>query len=147
MPVSRHRAMLRQSVPVIPRVELRVPQARVLRALLPLYPADPPDEWPLLTRAQLGLTAGFTVLSGSCTRALNGIRAGSSSGPPQVGLLALGMVEVIVLDVEGLQEDNYRITLSGIAALSVYVMAGGTLPPLKDPSVCTNQRYQKEEQS
>lgn len=129
----------------IPVPPMRVPQARVLKALVPAYPEDPPFEWPLVTRAMLGVRAGYTVISGTVTRALNGIQPGSSSGDPHLGLLALGLVEVIVLDIEGVSEDNYRITAAGIRAFREYTAANGDkLPPLKDAASCTNDRYAKE---
>jgi len=127
-----------------PEFQLRVPQARVLLALQPDCHEDPFSEWPLLTRAMLGVKAGYTPLSGSITRALNGVRDGSSSGPPQRGLIELGMVEVISLNIEGLTEDNYRITPTGVTAISSYLKEnGGDLPPLKDVAICTNNRYRK----
>ena len=121
---------------------LRVPQARVLRALVPAYPEDPPLEWPLYTRAVMGLRAGYTALSGTVTRALNGIRPGSSSGDPHPGLLDRGLIEVITLDVLGTLETNYRITAAGIREYQRFLAAGGTLPPVKDAASCTNDRYQ-----
>ena len=79
--------------------DLKLPQARVLAVLLPPHPEDPEDEWPLITRATLGVRSGYTAVSGSVTRALHGIRQGSSSGPASLGLLDLGLVVAIELDV------------------------------------------------
>lgn len=125
-----------------PGINLRVPQARVLQALMPDHPEDPPSEWPLLTRAMLGVRAGYTPISGSITRALNGVRAGSSSGPPQTGLIGLVMVEVITLSIDGVSEDNYRITALGKTVFQRYVAENGNnLPPVKDAVTCTNDRY------
>lgn len=123
---------------------LRLPQARVLRALVPAYPDDPPGEWPIYTRAVLAMRAGYTALSGSVTRALNGIHPGSSSGDPHLGLLALGLVEMIEIDVEGTLETNYRATHAGIHAYQRFIADGGTLPPVKDAAICTNSRYTKD---
>lgn len=125
---------------------LRVPQARVLRALMPIDAADPPSEWPLLDRRALGLRAGFTCLSGSCTRALNGIRPGSSSGDAHLGLLARLLVEEVVILVDGAREVNYRATAAGVAAFHQFVAEGGKLPPVKDAGTCTNARYLEEEE-
>jgi hypothetical protein len=121
---------------------LRVPQARVLAALVPDDPTDPPSEWPLLTRAQLGIRAGYTGTSGSITRTMNGLREGSSSGNAHPGLLGAGLVEAIEIDVDGLAETNYRITAAGIAAYQAHVAAtGGKLPEVKSAALCVNNRY------
>lgn len=148
MPISRasQRDPLRGVVPppansTLPT--LRIPQARVLRALLPADPSDPPSEWPLLNRAGLGVGAGCTPTSGTITRALNGIREGSSSGDAHPGLLALGLVEEVAIDIEGRTEVNYRATLAGVAAYQAFVAQGGKLPPVKDAAHCTNDRYTK----
>lgn len=124
-----------------PNPRLRIPQARVLSALLPPYPDDPPSEWPLLNRAVMGLRAGYTAISGSITRALNGIHPDSSSGDPHPGLLALGYVEALDIDVEGVIEVNYRITRAGIAAIQRY---GASLPKVRDAVAATNKRYLKD---
>ena len=65
---------------------LRLQQARVLAVLVPTNPTDPPFEWPLLTRANLCLRAGFKLTSGSITRVLNGIRPGNRTSGEDVGL-------------------------------------------------------------
>lgn len=144
MPVPVYRAPFDRVPPKEPSpIELRTPQARILAVLVPEYPEDPVSEWPVISRPQLGLRAGFTVLSGSTTRALNGIREGSSSGTAHPGLLAMGLVEEIVLDVEGVKEVSYRITHQGLRAYAVYVAVHGPLPPPKDAAVATNDRYRK----
>ncbi len=124
---------------------LRTPQARVLAALQPTDLTDPVSEWPLVTRAQLGIRAGYTAISGTVTRALNGIREGSSSGDPHKGLLALGLVEEVVLDVEGVMETDYRATPAGVVAYQAHLAATGTLPQVKDAALCVNDRYRKPE--
>lgn len=117
-------------------------QARVLRCLYPKYPDDPPFEWPLYTRTVLGRRAGYTALSGSPTRALNGIRPGNrTSGEPHPGLIARGMVEIVTLDIMGTQEDSYRITHLGIRAMRQHLETHGELPPMKDSSLCVNRRF------
>lgn len=127
-----------------PAAGLRVPQARLLAALLPPYPDDPPEEWPLITRAVLAVRAGYTAISGSVTRALNGIREGSSSGDAHPGLRALGHVEVVEIDVDGLIEDNYRITPTGIAAIQAWLAANPDgLPDVRDADSATNHRYRE----
>jgi hypothetical protein len=120
---------------------LRVPQARVLRALVPADHDSDPSDWPLLTRALLGQRAGFTEKSGSVTRALNGIRAGSSSGDAHAGLVALGYVETVDIDLDGVVEVSYRATRAGVAAYLAFLASGGELPPVRDAASATNRRY------
>jgi hypothetical protein len=124
---------------------LRLQQARVLRVLMPTNPTDPPFEWPIFTRANLCLRAGFKLTSGSITRVLNGIRPGNrTSGAPHPGLVERGLVETITLDIEGVAETNYQITAAGIRAYQAYVaMLCGKLPEVKDAATCTNARYAK----
>ncbi len=125
--------------PVVPSdLSLRTPQARVLAALMPDDPTEPVSEWPLVNRAQLSVRAGYTAISGSVTRVLNGIPAGSSSGDPHPGLLVRGMVEEVALDVDGVREVNYRATPLGVRAYQSYLAARGGVPPLKDAGSCVN---------
>ena len=109
---------------------------------MPAYPTDPPFEWPLLTRTALAVQSGYTAISGSITRALNGIHENSSSGDFHLGLLALGFVEEVTLDIDNLAETNYRITANGIRVFQQYVAANGNkLPKVKDAANCVNNRY------
>ena len=134
---------------------LRTPQARVLAALMPANPALPPFLWPCLTRAVLARRAGYTAISGSVTRALNGIQPGSSSdaapngtpGKGHPGLLARGMIEEFILDIEGVKEVNYRATALGVQAYQTYIATHGELPELKDKEGCINDRYRKTDQN
>lgn len=120
---------------------LRTPQARVLSALSPPRPDRPPRLWPALTRALLAAAAGYTPVSGTVTRALNGIRSGSTSGDEHPGLLALGYVVAEEVDVDGASEVNYRATPAGVAALRAWLDARGSIPPVRDAVACTNDRY------
>jgi hypothetical protein len=86
----------------------------------------------------LGVRAGYTAISGTVTRALNGIREGSSSGDPHPGLLALGYVEEVVLDVEGLKEVNYQATAAGVKSYLAHLAAAGGLPEVRDALASTN---------
>lgn len=123
---------------------LRTPQARVLHVLMPARPEAPAIDWPLVTRAQLGVRAGYTAISGTVTRVLNGIRQGSSSGDPHPGLLARAMIVEVVLDIEGTKEVNYQITPLGIKAYQAYLASnGGKLPAYRDASLCINDRYKQ----
>jgi len=121
---------------------LRLPEARVLAALMPDDPTSNPHFWPLRTRARLSREMGYKV-SGTVTSALNGIREGSSSGKPHPGLLAMGLVEAIVLDIDGVMETDYCITPLGIRAYQEYVATHGVLPQVRDAATCTNERYRK----
>lgn len=125
---------------------LRVPQARLLQSLIPSDPNDSPSEWPIYTRMAMNIRAGYTAISGTSTRALNGIRHDTKSGPRHKGLVDLGYVKVIKLNIDGVTETNYQITPAGIKAFQEYITENGnSLPPLRDAALCTNDRYQKEE--
>lgn len=126
---------------------LRVPQARVLAALMPADPSDPAFDWPTLSRAILGVRAGYTAISGTITRALNGIQPGSSSGSPYLGLLTLRYIEETVFDIDGVREMCYRATPAGQAAYQAYITAVGSLPRHRDKELCVNDRYRRPEQS
>lgn len=115
--------------------ELRVPQVRVLRALA---------RGAVLSRPALGERAGYTAISGTITRALNGLREGSSSGPAHPGLLAMGYIEEIVVPLDGgVTELCYRITPAGREALEVL---DGEPPDLRPREACINKRYKEPEQ-
>lgn len=123
---------------------LRTPQARVLAALMPTDTTDHPDDWPLLTRSQLGLKAGYTAISGTITRALNGIKAGSTSGDPHPGLIDRNLISTTKIQVEDgcPPEINYKITLEGVREYERHMATKGKeLPKVKDASICTNDRY------
>lgn len=123
------------------RSGLRLPHARVLLALLPAYPEDPPEEWPLLTRPMLGARAGYTAVSGTVTRALHGIREGSTSGRKSAGLLELELVEALILHIEGVKEINYRITRKGIDVIQKHIASGVNVEIPIDKSRYINNRY------
>lgn len=130
------------------RTKLRTPQVRVLQVLMPRRKNDDPVDWPLVNRAQLGVRAGYTAISGTITRALGGISAGSSSGDPYPGLLELKLIETVTLDLEGVKEVNYRITTEGISAYQHHVATYGTkLPDVREREACINKRYEKGEQN
>lgn len=147
MPVSRK-----------PPPALRTLQARVIAPLIPRDPSTPPICWPVVNRAQLAARAGFTAISGSITRALNGVRPGSTSdarrdadgnivelGKGHPGLLAMGLVVEIPLDIEGVVEVNYRATLDGVRAYRAYIAQHGELPPPRDRETSTNVNQGKGE--
>ena len=128
--------------------KLRIPQARVLRALMPKYADDPVFEWPILNRAMLAVRAGYTAISGTVTRVLNGIAENSSTGPPHPGLLTLKLIETVEIQLDSGPEVNYRITRAGIRKMEVFLAINGNrLPPLKDISVCVNDKYRKTKES
>lgn len=122
--------------------KLRTSHARVLAVLAPADPAAPQFDWPLFARSRLGTAAGYTATSGSLTRALDGIaRVGSKMGAAHPGLLALGYVETVVLDVEGVRETCYRATAAGVTAYRAHIAVAGVTEPVKDAATCTNRRY------
>jgi len=121
---------------------LRVPQARVLKVLMPSDTADHWVEWPTLTRHALAVKAGFNPISGTLNRVLNGIREGSSSGDAHPGIVERGLVKVVPMEVnEGVWENSYRITAAGIRELQRY-LAQHKIPKRKDKASCVNDRYQ-----
>lgn len=125
------------------KLGLRIPQARVLKALMPSNLKAHSVEWPVLNRATLGIRAGYTAISGTITRALNGIKEGSSSGDAHPGLLIRKLIKEVAIDIDGLTEVNYQITETGISEYSAYIAKNGdNLPPNKDASLCVNERYQ-----
>lgn len=127
--------------PVPPNdLSLRTPQARVLAVLQPKNPDDHQIDWPTCTRYQICLRTGTSTKSMSPNRALNGIPAGSTSGEPHPGLLARGMVEEMVINIDGVTEKIYRITPKGFEALKLFLAAnGGRMPGKRNGSV--NKRY------
>lgn len=126
-------------------VALRVPQARLLQALVPKDPTSYWTEWPLLSRAALGVRAGYTAVSGTVNRALRGIARTCSTGEAHLGLLGLGLVVEVEVDVDGLRELGYRATPLGVEAYRAYLaQRGGALPGHRDKaiSVNTNRGYE-----
>lgn len=126
-------------MPLIPTaIELRIPQVRTLAVLAG-------EEGVLLSREKLAERAGFSVISGTITRVLNGIRRGSSSGEAHAGLLELGLVERIDLEVEeGLIETSYRITGKGERAYREWIARNGQPGEGRDKKASINKRYQSK---
>ena len=120
-------------------IPLRIPQARVLRALLPDAGVVHVD-WPIATAVAIARSIGVSEVSDYVRRALHGLREGSSSGSGHPGLIALGLVEVVLIDTEGVVETTFRITPSGVIA----ILAHGDLPPVRDREGCINKRYRRE---
>lgn len=150
MPVSVRRSPFNRPAPTqAPDLALRTSQARVLYAIMPEPEhLDDPTLWPTYTRTQICLRTGTSLRSMSPTRALNGVRDGSSSDIPHLGLLARGMVEEVIIDVEGVSESAYHITTVGISAVNRFLAAhGGKMPPKRDGQSCINTRYKKDEGS
>ncbi len=125
-------------------VSLRVPQARVLAALMPIDQSDPPSEWPLLTRTILGIRAGYTATSGMVNRVLGGIQHKCKSGEAHPGILELELIEKESVEVDGVTEMNYRITAAGIQAYRHHITTYGKLPEFREKSLCVNDRYKEQ---
>ncbi len=126
-----------------PKVELKVPQARVLTVLLPPPKTDPVD-YPLIHTRVIAGRLGVSAVSETIRRAFRGLKEGSASGTPHKGLLALGYAEEVVLDVDGLSELAYKITDEGIAAITEY-LKHHTLHPVRSRESSINNRYKRPE--
>lgn len=124
--------------------ELRVPQARVLSILQPESIDTPAVDWPVLTWAMLSRLTGYSQRSGTVNRALNGIPCTCRTGEAHEGLLGMGMVVERVLDIEGMEEVNYRATEKGVRAYQAFVVRHGELPAVREKTGCVNKRYRKE---
>lgn len=123
-------------MPTIGHKKLRLPQLRVLAILA--------DGSPLLTRSKIAEKAGFSAVSGTVTRVLNGVKQGSSSGAARPGLMELGMLVKVELDIDGVTEVGYQITEAGREALRKYQRIHNQLPPLRRSDISTNKRYKRE---
>jgi hypothetical protein len=118
------------------RQGLRLPQIRVLQVL-----AECPQAF--RTVARIAERAGISPKSATTGQALRGVRPGSKYVKPRPGLVDLGLVERVVLDIDGLEEIDYRITPAGLAAMAEIEQSGRPIPPLRDKSLCVNQRYRR----
>ena len=117
---------------------LRVPQYRVLKALLPKG-----GRTPALTRTELAARAGFQTGSGTINRALNGIAKGSSSGDPYPGIVDLGYVRRAEVHLDGgLKETVYQITAAGQKAARAFAKER-KVSDVRRASASTNKRYSK----
>lgn len=114
-----------------PAEPLRLPQLRVLEVL---------SRGGAPTREMVRDECGFSPISGTLTTALNGIRAGSSSGRAHAGLIRLGLVEDLELDVEGRKERCLVLTDAGRAALAADPRAFARKPK-RDRAASTNHRF------
>ena len=113
---------------------LKLPQVRVLAALA---------GGGAHTQHRLKDRCGFSAVSGTLTRIINGLREGSSSGAAHPGLLALGFVERHELDINGLAEACFAITPAGEEALAAWVAANGEPPAMRSAESSTNKRYKE----
>lgn len=123
-------------------LSLRIPQARVLRVLMPDNKSDHYTEWPSYNRVTLASKAGFNPTTGTINRVLNGVPKGSSSGASHPGLIERGMIKVEVFDIDGISETNYRITAAGIKEYERYMATVKRLPARRAKELCVNDRYQ-----
>lgn len=119
-------------MPEVP-VKLSVPQARLLAAL-----ASAPAGG--LPREACCLRAGLSPTSGTFPSAVTGVREGSTHGPPSPGLLRMGLVRAVRVDVDGLQEVAYAVTQAGRDALAAW-LSRNRLPAVKERAAATNKRY------
>lgn len=92
---------------------IRPPQLKCLMAMKPDRPASHPINWPVFTRASLCVACGLSPTN-SMNRILHGIKDGPRKHP---GLIQLGYVEILALDIMGTIEYNYVITPKGLECL------------------------------
>lgn len=119
-------------------MKLKTPQVRVLQALVDAL-LEGRDA---LGRAELNAACGWTKESGTLTRALHGLREGSSSGAAHAGLLTLGWVEAVELDVDGRAEVMWRVTDVGREGLAQVEDVRVTS---RSKAASINHRYRKEQ--
>jgi hypothetical protein len=155
MPVSIRTAndpFVNQPQPVAAQVKadagsggnMRTPHAHILQVLFPERPQDHYIEWPLLTRAQLGIRVGYTAISGTITRALKGVHSAKTVNEQHDGLLDLKYVVEVPIETDVGVEVNYRITAAGIAAYRAYLLTHPNgPPPCKDRSTCVTHFNKK----
>ncbi len=116
-----------------PTFDIKLPQARVLSVLLPEHGDNPPVG--TIPRAVLAAEAGFVPTSGTMSKVLR-----SKDG---TGLLQTGLVDLVQLDLDGVTADAYRITRKGIQVMRDW-LRHNELPPLKDATLCTNDRFKEQ---
>lgn len=124
--------------------KMRVPQLRVLSALMPEDTTTDPINWSLFTAVNIADNLGASLISDLIRRALRGIQVGSTSSVSYPGLLELGYVESVTFNIDGVEETNYRITPTGVVAYLAQILEFGP-PPAKtrNRESCTNKRYSK----
>lgn len=123
-----------------PPLALKIPQARVLKALLPINPKADQEDWPLYNRVVLAEYSGFNPTTGTINRVLNGVPPGSSSGAAHPGLLDRKLMIMIPVNSDGVAQAHYRITPFGIDAIVAF-LATNVMPDTRDKASCTNDRY------
>ena len=126
-----------------PQSQLKVPQVRVLVALMPDEGDEPPPG--TISRRNLAIAAGPIPTSGTMSKVLNGIQnPESSTGKQCDGLFQYGYIERVDVDLDGQVVDSYRITRAGLAAVREW-LANNTLPPKRDEKMSTNRRYTSDD--
>lgn len=113
-----------------PPHRLRGGQVRVLQAL---------SGGRVLTRDKLRAEIGLSPISGTLSYLLNGMKVSKANPKGHPGLVELGMVTRITLDIDGIEEVCYRITPTGEEAL----LHAPDPPPIGDQSKNVNRRYRK----
>lgn len=124
------------------KAPLTLSQARILALLEPRDPKSHPANWPHLTRAKLVKRIGYSPRSGLISRVLNGGVAGSTNDLRTVGMLELGLLEAVRIEMDGgIIETAYRATAAGVRAYLAFVEYRGKkkLPARRDAAGCTNK--------
>lgn len=124
---------------------LSLPQARILSMLKPKVPSA---KNPILTRVKIIELCGFSPLSGTFSRAVNGVAKMSKVAEfigPQKGLVALKFINEVENQVDGKTEHGYEATRAGLLELQAFLKTckDGELPGNRDRKLCLNNRYIK----
>ncbi len=132
MPVTVRKATPgdRPAVPAGPRPkrtprrtpsDMKPGHAEVLTVLAPRYDGQHEIDWPTLSRRIIAERSGYAA----CTRIFNGIKEGSKTDRAHPGLIALGFIEELTFDFDGVKELAYKITPRGVAALRDHITKHG----------------------
>lgn len=127
-----------------PKQTISLPQARILSILRP----KSGGKNPILSRIKIIKEAGFSPLSGTFSRALNGVAKMSTVAEfigAKKGLVDLGFVKLVDTNVDGAVEHGYEATKDGLKELDKFLKTcvDGELPKHRDRTVCLNNRYIK----
>lgn len=116
-------------------MKLLTHQIRVLRALAA-------EEGKALSRPDLCKAIGWNEKSGTLNKALRGVPPTVKTDRPYPGLLGMGLVVKLELDVDGFKEVMYKLTDEGVEEEKQHQ---GELKPMRDKGISTNNRYREIE--
>jgi len=113
-------------------MKIGTPQLRVLLAL---------QGGKIYTREGLCQLIGISPTAGTLNLALNGRKVSKGNPRAEPGLLERGLIAKLELDVDGVKEVRYRITVAGTIYLALERSKGRGLPKLRGRTISTNRRY------